>query len=324
MNNEAKLYDTQKAGFTASLKGLTGDTGVLTNQDYERLAGLLPGFTSTTGEAKGAFSDIRSQLAAKYGGDQTKTTVNPREKNIIEMLLPETSKIPNRGIDIVNKQAQIQQQIGPTKGDLGKSAKSALFQTLGIAPDVLATTAPAATELATAVQLPGMAKGGLDFLKGIPGAFSSQGASIARQKAAEGVKLNTKPLIEAGEKYINDINPAAKKSWETLKPALKDTTNADDLLTKISDWGNKAYTQSGDVRAIAEGQLKEHLYKAGRDIIKNEAPEVAKYTTDIAKTMGRKKMLQKGGALAGSAAVTGGTFALLNYLLGKSGQGSSQ
>ncbi len=293
MNNEAKLYDTQKAGFIASLKGLTGDTGVLTQTDAERLAGLLPGFTSTTGEAKGAFNDVRSQLAAKYGGKKTETTVNPREKNIIEMLLPETSKIPNQGIDIVNKQAQIQQQVGPTKGDLGKSAKSALFQTLGIAPDVLATTAPAATELATAVQLPGMAKGGLEFLKGIPGSFTTAAAAKARSTAAEGVSVKTKDLISAGEKYVNDINPSAKKAWDTLKPAIKDTTNADELLIKLSDWGNKAYTQSGDVRAIAEGQLKEHLYKEGRNIMKKETPEIAKYTDDISKTISRNKLLKK-------------------------------
>ena len=65
---------------------------------------------------------------------------------VSDLLIPETNKVPERGMDILEKQAQIQQKHGDTKGDLMKSAQSALDQTLGIAPDVIGTAIGPAVE----------------------------------------------------------------------------------------------------------------------------------------------------------------------------------
>lgn len=77
LNDASRLYGNQKEGFAATLKSLTGDTGVLTDQDYARLAKLLPGLGATPGEATGSFNDLRSQISAKYGGEPTQTTITP-------------------------------------------------------------------------------------------------------------------------------------------------------------------------------------------------------------------------------------------------------
>lgn len=92
LNPEAQLYKKEKAGFAATLKKLSGDTGVLTDQDYERLAGLLPGLGSTGAEATGAFEDLRKQVGAKYGKAEettykSKSGTGATGNDLIDMLL---------------------------------------------------------------------------------------------------------------------------------------------------------------------------------------------------------------------------------------------
>jgi hypothetical protein len=77
-NDELKTYLDDRAGFAATLKQVTGDTGVLTEQDYKRLAGLLPGAGATAGEATNKFNDLRQQIAAKYGQKTPKTSFQPQ------------------------------------------------------------------------------------------------------------------------------------------------------------------------------------------------------------------------------------------------------
>lgn len=77
LNPSAKTYGNEKAGFAATLKSITGDVGVLTDKDYERLAGLLPGFGATPEEVQQSFNDIRGQIAAKYNINPTSTTIKP-------------------------------------------------------------------------------------------------------------------------------------------------------------------------------------------------------------------------------------------------------
>lgn len=66
-NADAKSYKRAKEGFTSSLKSLTGDTGVLTDQDYARLAKLLPDFGDSDTTAKSAWANIDNILKSKLG-----------------------------------------------------------------------------------------------------------------------------------------------------------------------------------------------------------------------------------------------------------------
>lgn len=191
-------------------------------------------------------------------------------------------------------------------------------------PDVtqnpIARGVNAGVGITSTAELPSIVSGvkniGTKIAGGLPPITTS--GSIAARKAAAAIAepLDTSSLIKAGDKYAENINPAAAKAWNTLKPAIASSTSASDLLEKLTDWGSKAYTQSGDVRAIAEGQLKNHLYKEGRNIIADQAPDIAKYTTDISKGIGFQKALKTGGKIAGGAAVTGLTLEMLNKMMG--------
>jgi hypothetical protein len=67
MFDEGTTYKDLKKGFTASLKSLTGDAGVLTDQDALRLQNLLPNLNSTPGEAERKWREIDKILSDKYG-----------------------------------------------------------------------------------------------------------------------------------------------------------------------------------------------------------------------------------------------------------------
>ena len=92
-NKDINVYNREKKGFAATLKTLTGDTGVLTEQDFKRLAGLVPDTGSTAEESKALFNDLRQQLAAKFGGEKTETSFKPKEKGILDLILPNARNI---------------------------------------------------------------------------------------------------------------------------------------------------------------------------------------------------------------------------------------
>jgi hypothetical protein len=78
-----QTYNDTKEGFAASLKALTGDTGVLTDQDYARLSKLLPTENDTQTQADKKFTQMRDFINAKYnpsavgktaGGNQSSTS----------------------------------------------------------------------------------------------------------------------------------------------------------------------------------------------------------------------------------------------------------
>lgn len=86
LNSEANTYERQKKGFAATLKELTGDTGVLTENDFKRLAGLVPDLGSTPEEAKNLLNDLRSQISAKFGGEKKGTTISPKNPEVSPIL----------------------------------------------------------------------------------------------------------------------------------------------------------------------------------------------------------------------------------------------
>lgn len=62
---DAKTYKRLKEGFTASLKEVTGDTGVLTDQDYVRIVGALPNFGDSDETAQRAWESVENILSEK-------------------------------------------------------------------------------------------------------------------------------------------------------------------------------------------------------------------------------------------------------------------
>jgi hypothetical protein len=63
----ARQYNKLKQGLITSIKELVGESGIMTDQDADRLAGLLPDLNSTNKEAKMAWEDVNKFMSGKYG-----------------------------------------------------------------------------------------------------------------------------------------------------------------------------------------------------------------------------------------------------------------
>lgn len=66
-SKDEENYKNFKEGFLASLKEATGDTGVLTEPDYVRIAKTLPDFNAKDDVAQKAWETIDNILIAKFG-----------------------------------------------------------------------------------------------------------------------------------------------------------------------------------------------------------------------------------------------------------------
>lgn len=67
LDANAKTYDRLKKGFVATLKDLSGDTGVLTEQDAQRLLNLLPNFGDNEETARKNWESFDKILSSKLG-----------------------------------------------------------------------------------------------------------------------------------------------------------------------------------------------------------------------------------------------------------------
>lgn len=100
------------------------------------------------------------------------------------------------------------------------------------------------------------------------------------QKEAENKVKNfdISSTIEAGNEYVKR-HPEATDQWNTVKQGLENIKgNVGQLNRTISEWGPQTYTTSGETRSKAESMLYRVLSQAGRSAIKQQAPDVAKYT----------------------------------------------
>jgi len=67
MDSDVKNYNRTKDGIVSTLKGLVGESGVLSDEDTKRLKSLLPKTTDTMEEAKEQWKEIDNLLNNKYG-----------------------------------------------------------------------------------------------------------------------------------------------------------------------------------------------------------------------------------------------------------------
>lgn len=295
LNDPANVYNRSKAGFAATLKGLTGDVGVLTDKDYARLAGLLPDLGSTKGESEKLFNNLRSQMAGKFGGEKTKTTFKPIRENqrgaiasLADVIFPSAVDYAEKGL-----QGQLAVQQKPMSLTDILSSGAGPLGMLATRPDVFKQTIGPAVEGAIGIQgaqALSPLKGGLSKVLNIKGALGQ-----ARKEAAAGtsVKISTNPIVEAGKKYIS-TDPEAKSFINTILKPLEKTKELTpvDLLDRIKVW-NQAYTAAGRVGHSAKAGFYDALAKAAKTEIKEKAPEVAKYTKLLDLTYKGPKFAQK-------------------------------
>ena len=226
-----------------------------------------------------------------------------------------------------DKNAYVNQETGKTnenpflsQEDLAKLSqqdnKGALIP---VSKEGLGRTVNFMSTAATAKSIPNIVKGGVDIATGgvknatelinnIKGANSinpSKVVGYARNKAAEAAgELNTEQLIKAGDEFISK-NPLAKDTWETFKPTITSKMDTKDLLDRMSNIFGQAYTRGGDVRSTAEAGLMNKLYGAGKSVIKDQAPNVAKYTDQFRFLYNLPKTTQKATWLALKATAIG-------------------
>ena len=348
---EATTYQQGVKSLAGSIKSLVGEAGQLTNQDIARIVASFPDIGDTTQQVnikRKRMNDIfKERFGTSLFGDE-KTNIKESGRNpIIDYLLGGAMNVvQDVGTGIRSKMerpnlqkneqmaSQFEQEAMRTtdpqqKKTLLQQANNLRQSISGEAQDISKSFSPdvkqnpalrglvAGGQIAATAELPGLVKGGIITLKNLPSKIFHGGANQARAEMAKNLTANTKPLIEAGDNYVRTIDPAASKIWEILKPAIKETTSVPELLKKLTYWGNKAYTKSGDKRAITEGLLKSHLYETGRELIKDQAPEIAKLTSQMAQGMKRGELLKWLGGGALSTAVGGASYAILGKILGQ-------
>ena len=319
LNADVKTYNDAKAGFAATLKTLTGDTGMLTDQDYIRLAGLLPDFGSTKQEAENKFNQIRSQIAAKFGGEKTETGFKPQFENergaiasLTDILFPQLTSFAENPLEAGRKASPFT-YVGKSPGEAAS----------GFWENVIKPASGMGSEVATGITaLGGLKNIGVGGLKNILN--PKPALSEARQQAAGAIskKISTDSIIEAGEKYVIR-DPTAARLWnDVLKPVLVKTKelSVSELLEQTKVW-NDAYTTAGRVGKTALAGLTDTLARSAKELIKSEAPEVAKYTSKLASRYGLEKVLGRFGpaAVGAAGAITGAT--ILGKILGRRQQG---
>src|SRR3990167_4509912 len=210
----SKTYNDARRGFAATLKQLTGDTGVLTENDYARLAGLLPGLGATPEEAQNKFSDLRTQIAAKFSGEPQPTGYQaPQSKGgLLASLLPGIAQLYQ------GKQQAVQEQ---GLGAIPKQSLETLIPGLNLGEP---GGARGAGEILSLLGLTSLAKSGLAKAKGL----TKGGALANRAQVAAGTteKISGDAIYKKAEERV------LKTASETdKKAALKYLQDAKEGLS---------------------------------------------------------------------------------------------
>ena len=322
LDPNAKVYEDAKSGFAATLKQLTGDTGVLTDQDYARLAKLLPELGSTPEEAQKKFNQLRSQIGSTFGVEGESTAIKDESQTdsaileLLGMVAPQTKKtIQNIGQSY--EQPTLKQFV------LGNPIAGPLGQILGLGTGQQQQASQTGLELAGLLGTGQLAKGlitGTGKKLGLS-ATNKQSVELGRKTAIAaadkaGIKYSGKNLAKAGEDFVLN-NPEYKSVGKEILPTLKKRTLTNkDLVKQISDWSKGTYTKAGDVRSAQLSQFRSILADAARAQLRDNAPEVAKYQELFSKIYGKEKFVKRIASSIPYVATAAGTGAIFSRLFG--------
>lgn len=334
LNPEAQLYNKERAGFAATLKSLTGDTGVLTDQDFARLQQLLPGLGSTKKESQGLLNDLRSQIAAKYGGEPTKTSFDPKEKNLIQTVLPATSKFTE----------EIGQQRSLPPEQREEVAKN--YATNNNPISFLYNLASGQKEAKSLVKPTEELAGGVMALEGLGslGKFLNPkkvAGKVFTQNAGSSLRNEVvSQATQAGKKIEGENLASAVTDWG--EKAIKANPGKDKQITKIVDgainsfsgkkvspeeafniWKevDSGFNQAGITKSSVEASADRAIRDALRKELDSVAPGFEEGTKQIAQGLKRSKIASKlawagAGAIPGAVTTTA-LFSAMDRLKGK-------
>lgn len=329
LDPNVRTYNAIREGFAAQLKQLTGDTGVLTQADYERLSNLVPKFTDNPETARQKFEVLRQQMSSSFGVDAGKTGYKRPEggEGLVDYLTDNLTGVGGAVAPFVKNPvtaavggvgAQTLQDILklPKVGDpITPEQQDYYFNPLSIAKRDIKTAGQYGLESLAAL-LTGKAigkilpKGGNQLPK-----VRAEVAKLAPEKEVAGY---VDDIVKAGDKYVKQVDAGAMADWKLIKSTVKNNKTLPDLLETLSNWGSNAYKKSGGTYRGEKVLLQDTLYQAARESIKKTNPTVAKLTEEMAKQIGKKEVLKKLGWMgAGALATSVPTFALYKLLSGK-------
>jgi hypothetical protein len=310
LNDSATVYNRLRRGFTASLKATTGDTGVMTEPDYQRIADLMPKFTDNAEVSKKMFNDLRGMMAAKFGGEPTASKyIQPENKGgVLEAVVPgiaelykgKQKEIQDKGIKALPKQSL--ETLIPAlnlfeKG--GTRAAGEVLSVLGIGSLIKA----------------GVKKlGPVTMKRALENRTATAGASTAKLSADKILTGAEKQIARASEADLPQAQEYLKGAKEILKG--KEFT-PQEILDKLAQY-NKAYTAAGRSGKSAKAVFNDAMSKAVREELRSVAPEVAASQEALKKVLQRPKDIRKILSTIGiTAGGVGGGAYLLNTIFGK-------
>lgn len=308
LNDPAKNYKDAKEGFAATLKQLTGDTGVLTDQDFSRLSKLLPSLGSTPGEAKTKFDQLRSQMSSTFGTGDSQTTYKvPESKGgVLASIVPGIAELYK------GKQEEYQQ-----KGI--KALPKQSLQTLIPGLNLLEKGGTkAAGEVLTILGLGSAAKSVGSAIKG----KTVSGASAIRSKVASEstAKLSGDNIFNEARARINKVGGVDKEAaLKYLNKIEKDlvgkTIDPKTILEKLTQF-NKAYSTTGAAGKSAKALTNDSLSKATRAELAKVAPDVAAAQELLKKALGLQKTTKSINRQVLATGTGIGAAGLIGWLLG--------
>lgn len=341
LKGQGQVSDAERALLEKASSALSTD---LSNEDFKSLLGEIKG----TLDKKITPTGTTPAVVTQTGLPQKPTGIYDKIQKSKEMasapvkdvstatgLLPAISGalMPH----VVSYAKNNLQELGA--GNLTPEAgKSKMIEGLGPIGSLTTEKGKAGAEMANATNMArgvsGGIKGGIDYLgaagrsgsinpvnvssqlrKEAVQAFNNAGGDIT--KAKEGIQQVIK-------NYTTNINPskeALQQSKEMLL-SLKNNKTLDDILTNVSGWQGRGYGLHGP-KTTEVPQMLVDVSRGARDVIKDVAPDVAKYTKDIGKAIGTNKEIGKaiGKATMGLVPSAPGYFWLFDTLKKKlSGQ----
>lgn len=321
LDKPAGIYNREKSGFTANLKTITGDTGVMTQKDYERIESLLPKFTDDPEMATQFFKDMRQIIANKFGGEVSESQYQKPELrggalgqsdnpilNLIAGVVPGSSEYATK--DVPEYYA--------------KGLPGSYKEQLAERSDISQKSEKAKSEIGTITALLGLGQGALNKIKGWgKGSALVKRAEVAAESQA---KLSANKVLESAEKLLEKASeadkPAVQKMLANAKEILSNKIfTPQEALDKITQY-NKAYTTTGAAGKSAKAFFNDIMSKSFRNEMATVAPDVFKAQQTLKAAFQRPKDVRKWLMSIGIAAGgIGGASYIFNAL---SGKGKSQ
>jgi hypothetical protein len=322
LDTAARVYNKERKGFLAALKAITLDTGVLSDPDAERLAGLLPTFQEDPSAASAFFQDVRNQMSAKFGFQSKPTTYVPPESKggflpaLADVLVPETKKLveeyPQR---IAQNQTPAQLGMAKITGDtVGERFKQLPDAMLTAGKETSKQFLGPAFEIASWLTSLGKGKqmvnsvtgGGINPLKKLA-------EKEMKQAAANTLPISTDPIKAAAAKY-STIDPTSTNLAKNALSTLPKSMSQADLVERLGVW-NKAFNSAGQVGKSAKAGLYQTLFRAGQELLD---PNVAKTRQAMKNIYTVKGIAEKYAVPAAIGGVSSaGVFGLFDWLKSK-------